>query len=60
MYWIMGQHSDQDIYKSINKLGIFNPRLNTIYILDMNKVNPDTIRTVEKDIIGYEIVTLEE
>ena len=56
----MGQHSDQDIYKSINKLGIFNPRLNTIYILDMNKVNPDTIRTVEKDIIGYEIVTLEE
>lgn len=53
MYWIMGQHSGQDIYKTINKLGIFNPRLNTVYILDINKVNPNTIRIVEKDVIGY-------
>ena len=31
MYWIMGQHSGQKIYKSIQNLGIFNPRLNEVF-----------------------------
>lgn len=34
----MGQHSGQDVFKGITKLGIFNPRLNTVYLLDMFKV----------------------
>lgn len=53
MYWIMGQHAEQDIFKSIKKLGIFNPRLNTVYILDINKVSKETISIVENDIICY-------
>lgn len=32
MYWIMGQHSGRKIFKNISKIGIFNPRLNNIYI----------------------------
>ena len=54
MYWIMGQHSGQEIFKSINRIGIFNPRLNKVYLLDMKKVSSETIKTVENDVICYE------
>lgn len=53
MYWIMGKHSGQDIFKSITKLGIFNPRLNTIYTFELSKVPDDVIKAVEKDVICY-------
>ncbi len=53
MYWIMGQHSGQEIFNKITKLGIFNPRLNTIYLLDMTKVSKDIIKTVENEVICY-------
>lgn len=54
MYWIMGKHSGQDIFKSITKLGIFNPRLSTVYLLEMSKVSADIIETVEREVICYE------
>ena len=53
MYWIMGQHSGQEIFKEITKLGIFNPRLNIVYLLDMANVPPDIIKTVENAVICY-------
>lgn len=53
MYWIMGQHSGQDIYKNISKIGIFNPRLNIVYTLDVAVVPDDTINFIEKKIICY-------
>ena len=54
MYWIMGQHSEQEIYKNITKLGIFNPRSNAIYLLDIKSVPDEVIRIVEKEVICYE------
>ena len=53
MYWIMGQHSGQDIFKNITKIGFFNPRLNVAYLLDIKDVSNDIIRIVEDDIICY-------
>ena len=53
MYWIMGQHSGQKIFKSITKIGIFNPRLNTVYTLDIANIPNDIISTVESNVIGY-------
>jgi hypothetical protein len=53
MYWIMGQHSGQDIFKNITKLGIFNPRLNTVYTLGVGNVSEDVIQEIEDDIICY-------
>lgn len=53
MYWIMGQHSGQKVYKKIDKLGIFNPRLNVIYIIDVNNISQEIIKIVENDIICY-------
>lgn len=54
MYWIMGQHSGQEKYKKITKLGIFNPRLNTVYLLHIKNIPEDIIKTVEKEVICYE------
>ena len=53
MYWIMGQHSGQEIYKNIQNLGIFNPRLNEVYLLNINTISKEIITEVEKDIICY-------
>ena len=53
MYWIMGQHSGKPEFKDITKLGIFNPRLNTVYTLSMSEVPNDVIRAVEDNVICY-------
>lgn len=53
MYWIMGKHSGQETFKNISKMGIFNPRLNMVYLLDMHKLSDEMIRTVEREVIGY-------
>ena len=53
MYWIMGQHSKQEKYKNITKVGIYNPRCNISYILDIEKVPKTTIKYIEDKIICY-------
>lgn len=53
MYYVMGKHSGMDIFRNINKLGFFNPKLNTVYILEAERIPPEIIRTVEEDIICY-------
>lgn len=53
MYWIMGQHSCKAEFKDIKKLGIFNPRLNIVYILNTEIIDREIIETVESDIICY-------
>ena len=53
MYWIMGQHSGKPEYKNLTKLGIFNPRLNIVYLFDMNNVSVETIMDIEKNVICY-------
>lgn len=53
MYYIMGLHSGQDCYKTITNLGIFNPRLNNVYLLNVNDVSHDVILDVEKNVICY-------
>ncbi len=53
MYWIMGQHSGQKIFENIQKMGIFNPRLNTVYLLNVKEVSQEIIHEVEQDVICY-------
>ena len=54
MYWIMGQHSGQEIYKGITRLGLFNPRLHKEYLLNTNDIPDEVIKAVERDVICYE------
>lgn len=53
MYWIMGKHSGQPIFDNIDKIGIFNPRLNEAHILKISDIPKDIIEAVEKDVICY-------
>lgn len=53
MYWIMGQHSGKKEFKNIKQLGIFNPRLNKAYVLDMSSVSAEIIKEVETKVICY-------
>lgn len=53
MYWIMGQHSNKKEFKNINKLGIYNPRLNKAYLLDVKNIPEDIIKAVERNVICY-------
>lgn len=53
MYYIMGKHSEMDIYKNISKLGFFNPRLNTMYVLSVDSISNEIIKTVEREVICY-------
>lgn len=53
MYYIMGKHSNQNCFKKINKIGIFNPRLNCVYTLDVGTIDKTVIEQIEKDVICY-------
>ena len=55
MYYIMGKHSTNPIFDNITKIGIFNPRLNCVYFYDMSWISQDIIKTIEQDVIGYEV-----
>ena len=53
MYYIMGKHSTDDHFGTMRNIGIFNPRLNIVYTLDMNEVPSETMRRIEVEVIGY-------
>lgn len=53
MYWRMGLHSIHPEYKNVKYLGVYNPRLNVVYQLDVNKIPADIISEVETEVIGY-------
>ena len=53
MYWLMGQRSEQEIFKNIRKIGIFNPRQNVVYQLNTDDIDPNIRIKVERDIICY-------
>lgn len=53
MYWRMGLHSVHPEYKHVKYLGVYNPRMNVVYRLDVSKISADVISTVETEVIGY-------
>lgn len=54
IYFLMGKHSVLPDYDDITHIGIFNPRLNVAYKLDMRSVPEDVIAMICRDIIGYD------
>ena len=52
-YYLLGKHSIHEEFINIEKLGIFNPRLNNIYLLDLSKVSQITQGLVSTEVIGY-------
>lgn len=53
MYYILGLRSGKSEYQTVRNLGIFNPRLNALYQMNVDAIPAATIRAVERDVIGY-------
>lgn len=53
IYYLMGKRSIHPEFQSIGKLGIFNPRQNTIYQLPISEISDEVIKEVETVVIGY-------
>ena len=54
MYYLMGLRSEYaDQFKKLSHLGIFNPRLNIVYLLDIKKIPEGVIKEVSEVVIGY-------
>ena len=53
VYYLMGTHSVHSEFKNIKRLGMFNPRLNNVYLLDIDAIPSNIIETVSTEVIGY-------
>lgn len=53
IYYLMGRRSIHPEFQTIENLGIFNPRQNTIYQLPISEISDEIIKEVEADVIGY-------
>jgi hypothetical protein len=49
----MGKHSGKEYYSNITKIGMFNPRLNKVWVLNISKISDATIKTIEHEVICY-------
>ena len=54
-YYIMGKHSIHKEFDGITQLGVYNPRLNKIYTIQIDNIPQSIIDTVSQDVIGYGI-----
>lgn len=53
IYYLMGTHSIHNEFNSIQKLGIFNPRTNCVYLKNISDIPQETIDAVSMEVIGY-------
>ena len=54
IYYLMGIHSDNSIYfESIQNLGIYNPRLQKIYLISIAEIPETILKDVCESVIGY-------
>lgn len=53
MYYLMGMHSKHEEFYSVKQIGIFNARLNNVYLLETSEISKETINEVSKEVIGY-------
>ncbi|XZI53690.1 hypothetical protein ACSW9K_09695 [Clostridium perfringens] len=54
MYYLMGINStNKKYFKDVEKLGIFNPRLNSVYLLEIKKISSEIIKEISEKVIGY-------
>ena len=54
IYYIMGKNSIHSEFDTIKNLGIFNPRLNCVFLKKIAEIPNETIEAVSKEVIGYD------
>ena len=53
IYYLMGIHSIHKDFKTVRNLGIFNPRLNKVFMLKIDSIAIEVIEEVSSKVIGY-------
>ena len=53
MYWRMGLNSIHLEFNDLKYLGFYNPRLNKVYRIEVNKIPEEIINEVDHVVIGY-------
>lgn len=52
IYYIMAMQSDNRLYRNVHKIGVYNPKLDTEWVCNMNDIN-EGITTSVKKILGF-------
>ncbi len=60
MYYILGVRSVHSEFLAINKLGIYNPRLNKVYSLEISKIDYSIKNEVASEVIGIDPIDSSE
>lgn len=55
MYYIMTQHSHDEMYQNVRRIGFFNPRQNSVHQIFVKDIPPETMEMVARDVIGYHL-----
>lgn len=55
VYYILGYHSQNELFKKISTIGFFNPLRNESYYIDVSRISDDVLRTVSHEVIGYKV-----
>jgi hypothetical protein len=53
IYYIMGLHSNDPVFRSIENLGFYNPRNDVVYQIPVSSISSDLIKIIEDDVICY-------
>lgn len=53
VYYVMGLHSNNKLYKNIKYLGIYSPITNKVWKLDVKSISKELIHKVSREVIGY-------
>lgn len=53
MYYLLGIHSIHPEFKGIDKLGVYNPRLNEVYRIGIGEIEGSVIEEVSTKVLGY-------
>lgn len=52
IYYIMAKHSGNKLYKDVDSVGVYNPRLDTTWLCDIQRIKPSIIKKVSS-ILGF-------
>lgn len=53
IYYLMGTRSIHKEFQHIRYLGVFNPRLNKVYLCEIDNIAPSILKIVSSEVIGY-------
>lgn len=53
MYYLMGKHSGIKKFEPITRIGVYNPRLNASYVMNISDVPAEILTTIEQKVICY-------